>query len=54
MDESGSMLAGIIVPSEIDSMVTSDYRSFGFDVSKNIFAGMDSPPLWLMWRSPGT
>ena len=28
------------------------YRSFGFVVTKKIFPGKDSPPLWLMWRNP--
>lgn len=28
------------------------YRSCGFVVTKNIFPGKNSPPLWLMWRSP--
>jgi ribosomal protein S18 acetylase RimI-like enzyme len=30
------------------------YRSFGFVVTKKIFPGTESPPLWLMWRSPKT
>ncbi|KQC10794.1 MAG: hypothetical protein APR62_11190 [Smithella sp. SDB] len=28
------------------------YRNFGFTVTKKTFFGKDSPPLWLMWRSP--
>ncbi|MCX5850378.1 MAG: GNAT family N-acetyltransferase [Deltaproteobacteria bacterium] len=28
------------------------YGRFGFVVTKKIFPGKGSPPLWLMWRSP--
>lgn len=30
----------------------SFYRSFGFSVNGKTFPAKDSPPLWLMWRSP--
>ena len=28
------------------------YRSFGFEIMKEVVPGKDCPPMWLMWRAP--